>query len=188
MKYQTCIVFQLSWATMRKGMVWLALAVLTGRVGATELRFEFSTAPTNAPPPDCVSTVHGQGGPGDWRVFLDEMPLTVDTNLFLPGGPARTTLKTVVGQLARDPTDNHYPMLMLGNGQCSDFTFTTRFKVVGGDKEQMAGVAFRVQDEDNFYLVRANLLTGTFYFFKYEKGVHAPPIGNNIKLQTNEWH
>ena len=48
MKYQTCIVFQLSWATMRKGMVWLALAVLTGRLNAEERRFDFSTAPTNA--------------------------------------------------------------------------------------------------------------------------------------------
>jgi hypothetical protein len=182
---------------MRKCTAWLALAVLAGRLDAAEQRFDFSTAQTNAPPPGCVSTLHGEGKPGDWRVLLDEVPLESNalttgplesSNLFTTMTGPRTALKSVVGQLARDPTDNHYPMLMLGKEQYGDFTFTTRFKIVGGDKEQMAGVAFRIQDENNFYVVRANLLSGTFYFFKYEKGAHAPPIGNNIKLKAGEWH
>jgi hypothetical protein len=173
---------------MRKCTVWLALAFLAGRLGAEERRFDFSTAPTNAPPPGCVSTLSGQGKPGDWRVLLDTVPVTVDSNSFLPAGPAGTALKSVVGQVARDTTDNHFPMLMLGKDVYGDFTFTTRFKIVGGDAEQIAGVAFRVQDENNFYVIRANVLSGTFYFFKYEKGRHGPPIGNKVKFQTGEWH
>ena len=78
----------------------------------------------------------------------------------------RTAKKSVVAQLARDTTDNHYPMLVLGDERYGDFTFTTRFKMVDGDTEQMAGVAFRIQDENNFYVVRANVLGSTFYFYK----------------------
>jgi hypothetical protein len=197
MKEIKCIVFPLRWRIMRKSTAWLVLAVLAGRLNAAEQRFDFSTAPTNAPPPGCESTVHGQGQPGDWRVLLDQVPLesnalTVSplesSNFFTTLTGPRTALKSVVGQVARDTTDNHFPMLMLGKEQYGDFTFTTRFKIVGGDKEQMAGVAFRIQDENNFYVVRENVLTGTFYFFKYEKGVHSPPIGNNIKLNAREWH
>jgi hypothetical protein len=187
----------LSWATMRKGMAWLALAVLAGRLNAAERRFDFSNAPTNAAPPGCTSTLSGEGKPGDWRVLLDEVPLEPNaldiamgelTNSVTVATGPRMALKSVVGQLARDTTANHYPMLMLGNEQYGDFTFTTRFKIVDGVMEQMAGVAFRVQDENNFYVVRANVLSGTFYFYKVEKGQHAPPIGNNVKFATGEWH
>ena len=178
-------------------MAWLALAVLTGRLNAAERRFDFSTAPTNAPPPGCVSTLYGEGKPGDWRVIWDQVPLETDalaaggldsSNLITTNAVPRTALKSVVAQLAQDTTDNHFPMLMLGKESYGDFTFTTRFKIVDGDKEQMAGVAFRIQDENNFYVARANVLSGTFYFYKVEKGRHAPPIGNNIKIKTGEWH
>ncbi len=165
-------------------MVWLALAAFAGRLGAEERRFDFSTAPINAPPPGCVSTLSGEGKPGDWRVLLDEMPLEAGGL----GGLPRSAKRSVVGQVARDPTDNHFPMLVLGDGQYGDFTFTTKFKIVGGDKEQMAGVAFRMQDENNFYYVRANALSGTFYFFKIEKGMRSPPIGNKMKFETGVWH
>jgi len=188
----------LRWRTMRKGMAWLALAlaVLAGRLNAAERRFDFSNAPTNAPPPGCVSTLSGQGKPGDWRALLDEVPLDPNALTIALGeltnsvttASRRMALKSVVGQVARDTTDDHYPMLMLGSEQYGDFTFTTRFKIVAGDKEQIAGVAFRIQDENNYYVARANVLSGTFYFYKVEKGRHAPPIGNKIKFQTGEWH
>lgn len=178
------LVFLLNRATIGARLFWLALAVLAVRLDAAEQKFDFSTAPTNTLPPGYTSTVSGEGKPGDWRVLLDEMPL--DTNLSA-GGP-RTALKSVVGQLARDTTDNHFPMLVLGSEQYGDFTFSTKFKVVGGDKEQMAGVAFRMQDENNFYVARANLISGTFYFYKFEKGLRAPPVGNNVKLAAGAWH
>jgi hypothetical protein len=181
---------------MRKGMAWLALAVLAGRLSAAEQRFDFSNTPTNAPPPGCVSTLSGQGKPGDWRVLLDEVPLDPNALTIALGeltnsvtaAAQRKALKSVIGQVARDTTDNHYPMLMLGSEQYGDFTFTTRFKIVAGDEEQIAGVAFRVQDESNYYVARANALSGTFYFYKVEKGQHPPPFGNKIKFQTGEWH
>ncbi len=187
----------LRWATMRKCTAGLALAILTLHLNAEERRFDFSTAPTNAPPPDCLSTLVGEGKPGDWRVLLDAVPLETNALTIVPSELSnsvttatapRMALKSVAGQVARDTTDNHYPMLLLGNEQYGDFTFTTRFKIVDGDKEQMAGVAFRLQDENNFYVARANVLSGTFYFYKVEKGRHAPPIGNNVKFKTGEWH
>jgi len=179
-------------------MLWPVLVLLLAvRLGATERRFDFSTAPTNAPPPGCTAAVAGAGRPGGWVVLLDTVPLESNaftissadsSNLLAPASAAHTALKWAVGQVARDTTDNHYPMLMLGDQSYGDFTFTTRFKIVEGDVEQIAGVAFRVQDEKNFYVARANVHSGTFYFYKVEKGMHTPPIGNNVKFAPGEWH
>jgi hypothetical protein len=170
---------------MRPCLVWISLALWAAslQARAAERRFDFSKAPTNAPPPGCTSTLSGEGKPGDWRVFLTEGPPELNA---LPGSLGG--LKTVVGQLARDTTDNHFPMLVLGNERYDDFTLTTRFKIVGGDKEQMAGMAFRMQDENNFFVARVNALTQTFYFYKFEKGQRSPPVGNNVKFQADAWH
>ena len=46
--------------------------------------------------------------------------------------------------------------------QFKDFKFTTRFKIIGGTVEQMAGVVFRFQNESNFYVLRASALGKKF--------------------------
>jgi Domain of Unknown Function (DUF1080) len=182
---------------MQKRVAVLALLLLAVRLDAAERRFDFSTAPTNAPPPGCTPAVSGDGKPGGWMVLLDAVPQesnvftitsTDSSNLLAPASGTHLTLKSVVGQVARDTTDNHYPMLMLGDQSYGDFTFTTRFKIAGGDTEQIAGVAFRVQDEKNYYVARANVHSGTFYFYTVVKGMHTPPIGNNVKFKTGDWH
>jgi hypothetical protein len=59
---------------------------------------------------------------------------------------------------------------------------------VDGATEQMAGIAFRVQDERNYYYVRASALGGTFAFFKVVAGVRGPPLGrNNLKIPKGVW-
>ena len=170
----------------RNFISWLALATLAaGRLGAAERVFDFSGFATNQPPTNCLSTVAGEGQPGDWRVLLDDVPLAADAFTTNAGRMAK---KSVVAQVARNVTDEHFPVLMLGDESYGDFTFTTRFKIVDGQKEQMAGVAFRMQDNKNFYVARASALSGTFYFYKFEHGQRTAPIGNNIKIEKGVWH
>ena len=164
---------------------WLGLIAFAGPLIAAERSFDFSEAQTNQTPPGCFSTVAGVGKPGDWRIIQDDVPLALPP--LSPNAPG-TYKKNVVAQLAWDATDEHFPMLMLGDETYGDFTLTTRFKIVDGLTEQMAGIAFRVQDEKNFYVVRASALGGTFYFYKFEKGVRFPPVGNNMKIEKGVWH
>ena len=173
---------------MRKRISWLALAifaVMASRLGAAERKFDFSDSPIDQPPSNTVSLVAGVGKPGDWRVILDEVPLDPDP---FSSNTVRLAKKSVIAQLARDRTDEHFPLLVLGNDTYGDFTFTTRFKLVDGDVEQMAGIAFRIQDEKNFYVVRASGLGGTFYFYRFEKGQRTEPKGNFIKFEKGVWH
>jgi len=157
--------------------------LLAGRLAAEEKKFDFSTAGIGQPPPNTTSLVAGEGKPGDWRVILDDVPLEPDA--FSSNLVAK---KSVIAQMARDTTDEHFPLLVLGNDSYGNFTFTTKFKLVDGNVEQMAGIAFRIQDEKNFYVIRASGLGGTLYFYRFEKGLRTAPVGNNIKFTKGVWH
>jgi hypothetical protein len=63
-----------------------------------------------------------------------------------------------------------------------------RFKMVDGVEEQMAGVAFRLQDERNYYYVRASALGNTLAFFKIVDGVRSLPVAVRIPISKGEWH
>jgi hypothetical protein len=170
---------------MRKYIVWGLWLALAGLARADERKFDFSKTPTNEPPIGAHSVVAGEGKPGDWRVILDDVP--TDSGMFTTNATL-TAKKSVVAQLARNTTDEHYPVLVLSDDIYGDFTFTAKFKMVDGETEQMAGLVFRLQDAKNFYVVRASALGGTFYFARFEKGLRTPPTGNFIKFEKGVWH
>jgi hypothetical protein len=159
--------------------------LLAGRLPAAERRFDFDDQPTNQPPTNCFSIIAGEGKPGTWKVIEDEVPLPLAP---VTPGAANTMKKNVVAQTAWDSTDEHFPLLILGKEKYGDFTFKTKFKLVDGLTEQMAGIAFRIQDEKNFYVARASGMGKTFYFYKFDKGVRSPPIGNNMEIAKGVWH
>lgn len=152
---------------------------------AAERYFDFSGAKLNELPPGFRSTVSGQGKPGEWKVIEDEsVP---------PAAPAGakatvTTRHPVLAQLARDTTDEHFPLLIFDGETFGDFALTTHFKIVDGAAEQMAGVAFRIQDEKNYYVARASALGHSFRVYRVVQGERMPPVGADIQIRTNAWH
>jgi len=171
---------------LRRLLVAGALAAfLVKPVAGAERTFDFSAVPEGQLPEGFRSTVSGQGKPGEWKVVLDDVaPLLPPLN---PQAP-RVTKQAVLAQLSQDRTDDHYPLLVCEDEVYGDFTLTTRFKLVSGETEQMAGLAFRIQDEKNYYYVRASALGGTFYFFKFVNGELIGPIGSKVSLSKGVWH
>jgi hypothetical protein len=79
-------------------------------------------------------------------------------------------------------------MLIYDAESFNDFIFTTRFKIGAGDVEQMAGVAFRLQDEKNYYYVRANAKQRNLAFYRYVEGELIGPVSMSAEVHTNEWY
>ena len=148
---------------------------------AAELFFDFASTNGLA---GFQSAVTGEGKPGTWRVIEDEVPGTIPN--LNPNAPAAK--KSVLAQLSRDPTDEHYPILVYTNETFGDFTFSTRLKCVAGAVEQMAGIVFRYQDERNYYYIRASAKGSTFRFFKLVNGERSAPIGPEIEIPAGVWH
>jgi hypothetical protein len=154
---------------------------------AAEKVFDFKDEDVNRAPRGFQSALAGTGGKGDWRIVLDDVPSLMPSIAPLPSArPAGK--RPVLAQLARERTDEHFPLLVCEEETFGDFTLTTRFKLVDGAEEQMAGIAFRLQDERNFYYVRASGLGGTFHFFKVVDGVRLPPRGTNLPIAKGVWH
>src|SRR5436305_5578133 len=146
---------------------------------AAERKFDFSTVVENQTPAGFRSAVTGQGTPGKWRVVLDDLPSELP-----PLSPEAhgVTKRAVLAQLAEDQTDEHFPLLIYEGDTFADFTLSTRFKTVRGAVEQMAGLAFRIQDEANYYVVRASSLGNTFRFYKVVNGQRGPLVGPEIQI------
>lgn len=149
------------------------------------MAWNWSGVPKETLPPGFTSRLAGQGSPGQWKIIEDLVPSLLPT--FTPDA-AKGQRKHVLAQVSRDPTDERFPMLIHEGTVFGDFKISTRFKLAAGEKEQMAGIAFRVQDERNYYYIRASALGNTFNFFKIVEGVRSPPIGVKTNIATGQWH
>ena len=152
---------------------------------AAERKFDFSDVRENQAPPGFRSVVTGQGKPGDWRVIMDEVPPLMQP---ITPGAASVAKKAVLAQLAQDPTDEHFPLLIYEGDIMDDFTLTTRFKTVKGVAEQMAGIAFRIQNATNYYVVRASSLGNNLRFYKVLNGERGPLVGPEVPIPSGVWH
>src|SRR5262245_41430008 len=162
---------------------FLLLLVLTGL--AAEKKFDFGLYQEGNLPPGFRSSVTGKGKPGEWQIVLDEVPPQLAP--INPDAPVRTK-RGVLAQLAQDPTDEHFPLLIYEGETFDDFTLTTRFKTMRGVMEQMAGIAFRIQNESNYYVLRASSLGNTFKFYKVINGQRGSIIGPEIEIPSGVWH
>lgn len=52
--------------------------------------------------------------------------------------------------------NNRFPLLVFNDPVAGDFTLSADFQIVSGQVDQYAGLAFRIVDENNYYVVRAS--------------------------------
>jgi 3-keto-disaccharide hydrolase len=93
----------------------------------------------------------GVGKPGKWVVQTD------GTN-------------KVLAQADPDSTRSRFPVAVLSDVSAADVDLSVRFKPVSGRVDQAAGLVWRYQDQDNYYIVRANALEDNVVLYKVEGG------------------
>ncbi|MCX8108191.1 MAG: DUF1080 domain-containing protein [Verrucomicrobiae bacterium] len=166
-------------------LLWIAILLLSPAVPAAERFIDLSSRGPGPVPSFFRAGIAGTGQPADWQIVLDEVPPTLEP---LTPQAQKTAKVPVIAQLSTDPTDERFPLLILDDEVYGDFTISAKVKTVSGTREQMAGIAFRLQDERNFYVVRASSLGNTFRFYKVVDGVRDNPIGPEVEIQRGVWH
>ncbi len=163
------------------------LSTILGLVAAqaAERSFDFSQTKPGQTPEGWRSFRVGGGKPGEWQIVMDDVP--TELKPLSPNAAAANRLP-VLAQVSSDPVDERFPVLLYDGDVYGDLTLTTRFKIVSGAVEQMAGVVFRMQDEKNFYVARANALDGNVRFYKFINGERSAPIGNSLPVTKGVWH
>jgi hypothetical protein len=150
---------------------------------AADKSFNFADMAVNSYPTGFVNWVTGNGTPGEWKIIEEELqtsPAGTKGN-----GPKYT--KVVLAQLSNHPIDEHFPLLVYDDLTFSDFSLTTKFKTVKGTMEQMAGIAFRIQNPSNYYVIRASSLGNNVRFYKFVNGERSPPLGPEVPVPTGVW-
>jgi hypothetical protein len=154
--------------------VIIVLCLLALPVRGVELLLNLGEAGADQSPTGFTNVVAGESQPGLWLARVDET-LGATNNI-------------VLTQTRRNVKDEHFPMCIYQREKFDDFTLTTRFKIVDGLVEQMAGIVFRFQDEKNFYVIRASAVGKNIRFYKVVAGIRSQPIGPSLEVKLNEWY
>jgi hypothetical protein len=120
----------------------------------------------------CTQGLTGIGRPPDWQAVAD------------PDGPDGWTLAEMGG----DPTDLRFPLCISEQAVTRDVDATLRFKPLSGTRARVAGLMFRAQSANDYYVVRANALEDNVRFYRVVKGKREQLAGANIKFFPNVWH
>ena len=166
-------------------MLWLAGAMLALNVTGAEIHFNFAAYAEGATPTNFQAVLAGTGAPAVWKIVTDEVPPLLAP---LTDKALNVARHGVLAQTSADVTDEHFPMFLFTGEKFRNFKFSTRFKIVSGVTEQMAGVVFRYQNASNYYVIRASALGKNVRFYKVVDGLRSDPIGPDLDVTTNVWH
>jgi hypothetical protein len=169
--------------TLYLGIGLFSSLLLSAR--AAEKTFEFDASLAGQAPPGFTNVLLGEGPLGNWQVVMDEVTPLLPR---LSEKAAVVTRRPVLAQLGQEAIDEHFPILFFTGDTYSDFQLTTRFKLVSGKQEQMAGIVFRASDARNFYVIRVNGLGRNIRFYKVVNGVRGESVGREVALPPAEWH
>jgi hypothetical protein len=162
-------------------VLFLLITVLRISAAQSELiRFD-QVAPGKLPADWTVAMTHA-GAPPRWEIVRDESA---------PSPP------NVLAQLSRDTTAGRFPLAIWNRALLQNGEVSIAFKPVDGSIDQAAGIVWRYQDPNNYYIVRANALENNIVLYKVENGVRtsiAPKglpsrsYGVKHKIPTGLWN
>ena len=132
-----------------------AAGVITLAFGQAQARQDFDDNDPGVLPAGFTSSLTGRGEAEQWVIRDD------------PGAPSG---RRVAAQTSADKTNYRFPLLVHQAAEARDLDVSVRFKPVSGSVDQAAGLVWRYQDENNYYVVRANALENNVVPYKVENG------------------
>ena len=135
----------------------------------------FEGTPRGAAPEGWTSTLTGSGDP-KWTVESDET------------APSKSKVLKQSGRAT-------YPLLLKNDTSIRDGFVEIKFKAVAGSQDRAAGVVWRAQDANNYYVTRANALEDNVVLYKTVNGVRSPldivgrkgGYGTDVKVPAETW-
>ena len=143
------------------------------RASGKELTYNFDQDRAGQLPPKFHVALTGGGPQPVWAVQAD------------PGAPSKPN---VLAQTSADKTDYRFPLAIADDGSFRDLDLSVKFKAVSGEVDRAAGLAFRLKDANNYYVVRANALEDNYNLYHVVNGTRREIKGSRVKVKSGEWH
>lgn len=144
----------------------MALNLLTGAaIGAT---INFDNEKAGELPSGWQAGVTGKGTP-QWSVVADDTA---------PSKP----------NVLKQSGEGTYPWCVRKDISLKDGFVEVKFKPISGREDQAAGLIWRWQDGDNYYVARANALEDNITIYHTVKGKRTEKKRVSMKVASNQWH
>jgi hypothetical protein len=114
----------------------------------------------------------GKGAPPAWSVVGDSD---------VPSGQ-------LLAQTSTDQTDYRFPLAIFDGIAAANVEVTVRFKALAGRIDRAGGIAVRLTDADNYYVVRANALEDNVNFYRVVDGGRRKIAGVSTEVASDVWH
>jgi hypothetical protein len=160
---------------MRLGVLFAAGVVVM--TNAATRNIDFSQEAIGQPPKGFeFGHTADVGRPGKWVVQAE------GTNKFL-------------AQTDADSTRSRFPVAVVSDVSAADVDLSVRFRPISGRVDQAAGLVWRYQNQNNYYIVRANALEDNVVLYKVEGGTRTDlPLkgegrtyGKKTEVPANQW-
>lgn len=154
----------------------LSLIVLPGFTSET---VNFDGARPGTTPPYWTPRITHATVPPQWEVIRD---------------PRAPTRQNVLAQVSAASSDSEY---IYDRTLCADGDLSVKFKITGGKGDRTAGIVWRYQDENNYYLLDFSAGENRISLYRMQNGqiVPIPVIGAKAgqqgvkhEIHVNQWY
>src|SRR2546428_10658184 len=140
---------------------------------ASAVTWQFDSLPAGQPPAGFSFGRTGGGRVGHW---------IVQSASDAPSPP------NVLAQVDSDRTDYRFPVAAALSPTFTDGSVSVKCKPVSGRVDRACGIVFRYQDENNYYLTRANALEDNVRFYYVKNGRRIQLANWSGKVTAGVWH
>ncbi len=96
--------------------------------------------------------------------------------------------RQVLAQVDADATDFRFPLAVADEPSLANLWLSVKCKPVSGAGDQACGLVFRYQDENNYYLARANALEQNVRLYRVVNGGRRQLAGWSGGVASRVWH
>ncbi|MFQ5969988.1 MAG: family 16 glycoside hydrolase [Nitrososphaerales archaeon] len=136
-------------------------------------QYTIQTYDTNISPDGFQALITGSGEKGEWIIINEKSA---------PSAP------NILAHLSLNASGSGYPVLIAMDKKYSDFKATLKFKIVGGEENQVAGIAFRVLDKKHYYALAVDALNDRITLFRVSPDIILGISETKVELSKDEWH
>jgi hypothetical protein len=151
-----------------------AYPLATGGNGGLAKRVSFAAGDLNKVPQSWKAAQTGKGTGSVWKVVADD------------SAPSKTG--HVLAQTAASTSKSMFNLCVLDKGGYKDVEVTVPFKAMAGKEDQGGGLVWRYQDENNYYVARANPLEDNFRLYKVVNGKRIQLATADVEVPSKQWH
>jgi hypothetical protein len=94
----------------------------------------------------------------------------------------------VLAQEDSDRTDYRFPVAVADTPAFADVSVPVRCKPVDGSVDRACGIVWRYQNENNYYLTRANALEHNVCWYYVQNGRRVEVKRMKVKVASGVWH